>query len=101
MGMTQSNDPVDDGDAPIEPSDELVYDAYVWLVRMTSGEATEDEMTEFLRWRDASDENLVAISKATMLWNALGGLQDKDPASEDFEDAAETPVSPLSNATLQ
>lgn len=70
---------------PTEPSEEIIYEAYVWLVRLTSGEASEEDMTNFLLWRDASDENLVAISKATILWNALGSLETK-PKDDDFED---------------
>jgi len=99
--MTQSNNPAELVDEPIEPSDELVYDAYVWLVRMTSGEATAEEMTEFLRWRDASDENLVAISKATILWNALGDLEPSKPASDEFDDPSEAAILGSTNPLLQ
>lgn len=70
----------------IEPSDDIIYEAYVWLVRLTSGEATEEDLQKFLTWRDASDENLIAISKATILWNALGSLDAKPKDDLDTDD---------------
>lgn len=99
--MTQPKDSDHDDEPPFEPSDELNYEAYVWLVRMTSGEVSEEDMVKFLRWRDASDENLIAISKATILWNALGDLKTRESTSDDLDDSDQTPVSPGPNLTLQ
>jgi transmembrane sensor len=56
-----------------EPADDdLESQATLWVVKLTSGEATAEERAAFQRWRDASPEHAAALVDARRLWLALG-----------------------------
>lgn len=42
-----------------------------WIVRMASGEMTEDELAQFRTWRAASPEHNTAFEQERRLWRAL------------------------------
>ncbi|WP_165832347.1 FecR family protein [Caulobacter radicis] len=52
--------------------DALAEQATHWVVRLTSGETTSDEVATFRRWRDQSPEHAAALAKARRDWLLLG-----------------------------
>jgi len=52
-----------------------------WVVRLTSGSATDTERAEFERWRAASPENEAAVVAARQLWVGVGGAVASRPVT--------------------
>ena len=46
--------------------------ATTWVVRLTSGDITPEELVEFRRWRDSDHAHSVALAQARSLWLAFG-----------------------------
>jgi transmembrane sensor len=74
--MDISDTPVNADDQAHPLDNTLASQATLWVVRLTSGEATAEERQAFRRWRDESPAHAVALAEARRLWLALG------PASE-------------------
>jgi len=55
-----------------DPQDDLVSQATLWVVRLTSGGTTEEERLAFQRWRDESPAHAAALDDARRLWLNLG-----------------------------
>ena len=77
-----------DPTAPIKDDLEALPDATTpedraidWVVRLTSGSATDAERAEFERWRLASPENEAAVISARQLWVGVGGAVASRPAA--------------------
>jgi transmembrane sensor len=43
-----------------------------WVMRLTSGKATEEDASALRRWRDQSDSHRRAFAEAKLLWETLG-----------------------------
>jgi transmembrane sensor len=56
----------------LDDPEDLVSQATLWVVRMTSGETTAEERLAFQRWRDESPANAAALADARRLWLAMG-----------------------------
>ena len=50
----------------------LTREAIVWLLRLTSGEATVEDADAFKRWHAEGPDHAAAWSEAVRLWRALG-----------------------------
>ena len=61
-----------DGDA----TDETVAAARDWVVRITSGEPTAEQLEHFDRWLSASPAHRAAFEQEQQFWQRLAGLQD-------------------------
>lgn len=55
-----------------DPEDDLVSQATLWVVRLTSGDTTLEEQAAFQRWRDESPAHAAALADARRLWLSLG-----------------------------
>jgi len=51
-------------------------DARDWIVRLTSGHASSDEIERFKAWRDRSPEHRKAFERERAFWQNLQGLED-------------------------
>jgi len=58
--------------------DDLASQATLWVVRLTSGEPTAEELRRFEQWRDSSPAHAHALNQARSLWLMLG--QALEPA---------------------
>lgn len=67
----------------------LADQATFWVIRLTGGEATFEEMQEFRRWRDERPEHAAALAEARRHWLLLGLAPDVEPASPSPPDAAD------------
>lgn len=65
--MLNSSDSREPADLP----DALRQDAHAWLVRLTSGKATQDDARAFARWRDTSPRHRHAFEEARDQWRLL------------------------------
>ena len=66
-------------DIPLTADDEsevlegdLVSQAALWVVRLTSGDATAEDHRAFRRWREESPDHEAALVEARSLWLAIG-----------------------------
>ena len=59
----------DDAEPSIDP---VRRAATMWVVRLTSGDATAEEQEEFRRWRDSDRSHASALAEARALWLAMG-----------------------------
>ena len=64
------------GAANRDPEEE----ALGWVVRLTSGEATEDDQREFAAWSEAG-ENAISFQRAVRLWGGLGPILEEQEAA--------------------
>ncbi|MBJ7556571.1 FecR family protein [Marinomonas spartinae] len=55
-----------------QATDAEVEDAINWLVRLTSGDVTSQELKDFEIWRRADNRHEVALSEARHLWVSMG-----------------------------
>ena len=55
-------------------------EATMWVVRLTSGDATAEEQSEFRRWRDSDHSHAAALAEARSLWLALGPMVEAGEA---------------------
>ena len=62
---------------PVSAAEEA---AALWLVRLTSGETTEQERAEFAAWRAADPLHEAALANLRALWTNLGPLLDRPVA---------------------
>jgi transmembrane sensor len=74
---------MDISDTPLNTDDEarpldnsLASQATLWVVRLTSGETTAEELEAFRRWRDESPAHAAALAEARRLWLALGAASE-------------------------
>lgn len=67
-----NSDSMDDSDDLPEASS-LDEQAIDWVVRLTSGTASEAECVAFEQWRTQSEEHRVAAQHARQLWGGVGG----------------------------
>ncbi|MDP0907905.1 DUF4880 domain-containing protein, partial [Klebsiella pneumoniae] len=51
---------------------EINTQAVTWLVRLTSGDITSDELAAFARWRQADSRHETALAEARVLWVSMG-----------------------------
>jgi transmembrane sensor len=58
-----------DNDDALDP---LEREAYAWIRRLTSGEATSADVDALKRWRNRSAAHAEAFASASQLWSALG-----------------------------
>jgi len=58
----------------VEPSDADIEAANDWLLRLTSGGATERDLADFEAWRDADNRHAAAFAEVRELWNDLAVL---------------------------
>ncbi|SFF92358.1 FecR family protein [Novosphingobium sp. CF614] len=47
-------------------------EALDWVICLTSGMATDEQLDAFVRWRDAEPENGMALARARQLWTSVG-----------------------------
>lgn len=52
-----------------------------WVVRLTSGEVSEDELALFKAWRVAAPEHAEAFEREKRFWHSLDGLQAVRPVA--------------------
>jgi transmembrane sensor len=57
---------------PTTEQDALKREAYQWVMRLTSGEATTADTAALTRWRQTSQAHRRAFAEANLLWNKLG-----------------------------
>lgn len=71
--------PIEDFDwaAPASAADEQ---AATWLVRLTSGHATDAERAAFARWRDADPAHEQALSRLRAVWGAVSAVPERKPS---------------------
>lgn len=55
-----------------EHTAEINTQAVTWLVRLTSGDITSDELAAFERWRQADSRHETALAEARGLWVSMG-----------------------------
>ena len=55
-----------------EHTTEINTQAVTWLVRLTSGDITSDELAAFARWRQADSRHETALAEARVLWVSMG-----------------------------
>ena len=55
-----------------EHTTEINTQAVTWLVRLTSGDITSDELAAFERWRRADSRHEAALVDARSLWVSMG-----------------------------
>lgn len=60
------------GHQKISDSEALAREAAEWLIRMTSGEARQDDLHAFRAWRSQSPLHASAFAKRAGLWRSLG-----------------------------
>ena len=53
----------------------LETEAVTWVVRLTSGEATEGDAYAMAVWRRRSQAHEAAFQKAQLLWRGMEGLR--------------------------
>lgn len=70
---------------------DLEEEALGWVVRLSSGEVTEEDRSEFDYWHEDAD-NALAYRRATRLWAGLGPILEKQEA-EGWPDAEAAPAS--------
>lgn len=58
--------------APEGRTPNLDDEALSWVVRLTSGDANEDEQAAFRTWRDQSTDHAAALARARTLWAQVG-----------------------------
>jgi ferric-dicitrate binding protein FerR (iron transport regulator) len=64
------------------PLDPLTRDALAWIVRLTSGDATQADAELLLDWRARSPKHEQAYRDAVKSWRAIGaGLVSDRPAT--------------------
>jgi len=64
------------------PSESDMEAASDWLLRLTSGTATEGDLAGFKAWRDADVRHRAAFAEVRDLWNDLEGLRPGSPQVE-------------------
>ena len=79
MNPLYSQPTANDDDEPA--GDDLVGQATLWVVRLTSGETTPEERLAFQRWRDESPDHAAALADARRLWLTLGPVLHRGEAS--------------------
>lgn len=52
-----------------------------WLVRLTSGEVSEEELVRFKAWQADAPQNALAFAREKQFWNTLDGLRMPQPAA--------------------
>src|SRR5262245_40650716 len=62
----------------------LKGDAWNWVLRLTSGEATEADLADLKNWRSRSSQHTAAFAEASAHWQTYGTAleelsQDKAP----------------------
>lgn len=90
------------GDTGFEPAgsvSSIDEEAARWLVRLTSGEATDEERAAFAHWRDASVEHQAALCRLRGLWVGLGALLPA-PATVSVPPLAPPPPPPPLSSSL-
>ncbi len=55
--------------------------AWRWVLRLRDEQATQDDLTEWLRWYQAEERNRVAFEEMQSFWHECGKLIDDEPAS--------------------
>jgi transmembrane sensor len=70
-----------------EIHDQLDREAVAWLVRLTSGETTEEEVAEAQAWRARSPAHEQAFQGAERLWRGMEPLRGRVHALTDEEQA--------------
>ncbi len=73
-------------DEPKQRTDDdrrIAMDARDWIVRLTSGHASSDDIERFKRWRDSSPEHRDAFERERVFWRQLqvleGAFDDAPP----------------------
>src|SRR5262245_36004617 len=56
---------------PMAEQDALKREAYEWVMRLTSGEATTADAEALHRWRQTSQAHRQAFAEANLLWDKL------------------------------
>ena len=62
-------------DSELEPDDEpasLDEQAVLWVVRLSSGDSSPEQLAEYEAWRTQSPEHAAAMQKARSLWLGVG-----------------------------
>lgn len=67
MAISRKNTP----QAPVDDND-IETQAITWVVRLTSGEISKDELSHFRAWRLADSRHEAALNEARQLWVNLG-----------------------------
>lgn len=78
--------------------DALRDDAYAWVIRIRSGEATADETVEMMRWRARSPAHQRALNQAIGIHRRVlfaGRLDSSAPQQSPFGAARRHPAHPL------
>jgi ferric-dicitrate binding protein FerR (iron transport regulator) len=73
-------------------------EAIEWIVRLKSGEATEEDVEALQRWRAADSSHEAAFRDAARLWRGVGAAVRE--LAEEERVAAEPPAGPPSRAFL-
>jgi ferric-dicitrate binding protein FerR (iron transport regulator) len=73
-------------------------EAIEWIVRLKSGEATEEDVEALQRWRAADSSHEAAFRDAARLWRGVGAAVRE--LAEEERAAAEPPAGPPSRALL-
>jgi transmembrane sensor len=55
--------------------------AWRWVLRLRDEQATQDDLTEWLRWYQEDERNRVAFEEMQSFWHECGKLVDDEPAS--------------------
>jgi transmembrane sensor len=75
--------------APKEPDrDALEQEAFAWLVRLTSGKATDADRAELMRWRQRGPAHERAFQQAARLWRQVGEASPGTLAAGEFRPVA-------------
>lgn len=80
--MTAPRTPSGADDEPAEPLDDLARQATRWVIRLTSGDATSEDIDSYRRWRDGCPEHAAALDEARRHWLALGPVLERAPGTD-------------------
>lgn len=72
--MTQAPPPKDADEEQLG-FDDLMRQALYWVIRLTSGDATNLEIAAFRKWRDDRPEHAKALAEARHYWLMFGHVE--------------------------
>lgn len=81
-------------DDPPQGEESMKDQAMAWIMRLTSGKATEEDASALRRWRDESDSHRRAFAEAKLLWETLGPATRESVQGRKKEERSSLPIMP-------